>query len=134
MRSGSATGRDRRTFLAITIMTVALGIGWTHLAEARSSLRRHEMSGTVKRIEREAITIISDGESKPRAFAWNSKETSFFRNAAPAAVDLLHVGTRVTIRCSHPFFGSPFLYRLSWQERASTADPSSRNVHKESKR
>jgi len=76
----------------------------------------HEMSGTVQRIDRQMLWIVPTGESKPEAFAWNSKETKFFCDGAPTTVEALRAGTYVQIRCSHPLVGSgPVLYRVSWQ-------------------
>jgi len=31
----------------------------------------------VQRIDSQTLTILTSGESKPEAFAWNSKETKF---------------------------------------------------------
>src|SRR5262245_66607767 len=77
---------------------------------------RHEMSGTVQRIERQTLTILLDGELPPTVFGWNTKQTKFVRDGAFSSVEALRAGTRVTIRCSHPLFGpAPVLYGVSWQ-------------------
>jgi hypothetical protein len=85
----------------------------------------HEMTGTVQRVDRETLTILTTSESKPTVFTWNIKETKFVRNGAFTNVDALRVGTHVTIRCSHPIFGPmPLLYRVAWQTGASQKNES----------
>jgi hypothetical protein len=103
---------------AIAIALLALSDAWPALAVP--SAMSHEMSGTVQRIDRKSVTILQTGSSKPVVFAWNLKETQYFRNGAPATIDLLPIGAKVQIRCSHPIVGSmPLLYRVSWQTTAS---------------
>jgi len=76
----------------------------------------HEMSGTVQQIEGKSITILPSGSSKPVVFAWSSKDTQFFRDGRPSAINSLPIGTEVQMRCSHPIVGSvPLLYRVSWR-------------------
>ena len=102
-------------------MAVALAAAYFSLSnsgrvDAVPSQMSHEMSGTVQRIDHQTITIVPTGASKPEVFAWNSKDTKFFRDGAPTTVDSLHAGTQVQIRCSHPIFGpKPVLYRVIWQ-------------------
>jgi hypothetical protein len=106
--------------IAVALAAVCFGVSNPGHAYAVPSQMSHEMSGTVKRIDFQTLTIIPTGASKPEAFAWNSQDTKFFRDGAPATVDSLHAGTHVQIHCSHPFFGSlPLLYRVSWQTRPS---------------
>jgi hypothetical protein len=109
--------------IAVALATVCFGLSNPGRVDAVPSQMSHEMSGTVKRIDRQSLTLVATGTSKPETFAWNSKETKFFRNGAPTTSDLLHAGTYVQIRCSHPLFGSaPLLYRVSWQTGPSKKD------------
>jgi len=106
--------------LTVAFMVAALWVGSAERLDAVPSPEQHEMSGTVQRVDPDTITIVPAGESKPVAFAWN-KDTKFVRNGAFTTADALHSGTQVTIRCSHPIFGSkPLLYRVTWQRTAST--------------
>ena len=105
---------------AVMLGVLSLGLGNPGRVDATPSQYRHNMSGTVQRMDRQTITILSTGTSKPQAFSWNAKETEFFRDGAPTTVESLRVGTYVQIRCSHPLFGSgPLLYRVSWQTGTS---------------
>jgi hypothetical protein len=100
--------------IAVALAAVCFGLGNPGRVDAVPSQMSHEMSGTVQRIDRQTLMIVLAGGSKPEAFAWNSKDTKFFRDGAPATVDSLRVGTYVQIRCSHPLFGpAPVLYRVS---------------------
>ena len=105
--------------IAVTLAAVCFGLGNLRPVDAVPSQMSHEMSGTVQRIDRQTLTIVTGG-SKPEAFAWNSRDTKFFRDGAPTTVDLLRVGTYVQMRCSHPIIGSkPILYRVSWRSGRS---------------
>jgi hypothetical protein len=105
---------------AVTFAVICFGLSDPARLYAVPSQMSHEMSGTVQRIERQKLTILLTGESKPTVFAWNTNETKFVRDGAFTNVDALRVGTYVTIRCSHPIFGSkPLLYRVAWQTGAS---------------
>jgi len=75
------------------------------------------MSGTVQRVDRKTITILPRTESQAVVFEWD-RDTRFVCNGVPTTIDALRSGTWVTIRCIHPFFGSPFLYRVSWETTA----------------
>ena len=111
------------------IVVLALIAFWLSIAgqlDANNPSRRHEMSGTVQRVDRKTITILPRGESNVVVFDWD-RETRFVCNGVPASVDALHSGTRVTIRCIHPFFGLPFLYRVSWETMASTSKTSDKH-------
>jgi hypothetical protein len=111
------------TPIALAIAAVCFALGNPGRVHAVPSQMSHEMSGTVQRIDRQSLTIVLAGGSKSEVFAWNSKETKFFRDGAPTTVDSLRVGTYVQIRCSHPLIGSgPLLYRVSWQTRPSKRD------------
>lgn len=102
-------------------VAVAVSTGLSNLGrvDAVPSPEQHEMSGTVQRVDRETITIVVAGESKPVVFAWN-KDTKFVRNGAFTTADTLRPGVQVTTRCSHPIFGSkPLLYRVSWNTGTS---------------
>src|SRR5262245_45825250 len=110
----------RTIAVAVTLAAICFGLCATSRVDAVPSQMSHEMSGIVQRIDQQRLMIILSGASKPEAFAWNSKDTKFFRNGAPATIDALHAGTHVQIRCSHPLIGSaPLLYRVSWQTRPS---------------
>jgi hypothetical protein len=99
---------------------ICFGLSNPGNVDAVPSQMSHEMSGTVQRIDRHMLWIVPNGASKQEAFAWNSKDTKFFRDGAPATVESLRVGTYVQIRCSHPLVGSgPILYRVSWQTGTS---------------
>ncbi len=109
--------------IAVALAAVFFSLSNPGRVDAVPSQMSHEMSGTVERVDRQSLAIVSTGASKPETFAWNSKDTKFFRNGAPSTVDSLHVGTYVQIRCSHPLFGSaPLLYRVSWQTKPSKRD------------
>lgn len=102
-----------------TLFIALTGAGALWLATARHthaipSPEQHEMSGVVQRVDRDAITILPEHASKPVVFTSN-KDTKFIRDSAPANPTMLHKGTAVTIRCSHPIFGKPLLYRVSWR-------------------
>ena len=104
--------------VAVALAAICFTLSNPGRVHAVPSQMSHEMSGTVQRIDRQSLTIVLDGASKPETFGWNSKETKFFRDGAPTTVDSLPAGTHVQIRCSHPLIGSgPFLYRVSWQTR-----------------
>jgi hypothetical protein len=99
--------------IVVALAAVCFGLGNPGRVDAVPSQMSHEMSGTVQRIDRQTLTIGPTAASKPETFAWNSKDTKFFRDGAPSTVDSLHVGTYVQIRCSHPLFGfAPLLYRF----------------------
>jgi hypothetical protein len=84
------------------------------------SAMSHEMTGMVQRVDRKTITILSSGSSKPVVFAWNSKDTQFFRDGRPTTIESLPIGANVQIRCSHPIVRSaPLLYRVSWRTNAA---------------
>jgi hypothetical protein len=105
--------------IAMTFATICLVLSDPTRLYAVPSQMSHEMAGTVQRIDRQTLTILVAGESKPTVFTWNTKETKFVRNSAFTTVEALRVGTHVTIRCSHPLFGpAPVLYQVSWQARA----------------
>src|SRR5262245_54796516 len=109
--------------ITIALAAVCFGLSNPGVVNAVPSQMSHEMSGTVQRIDSHTLTILLAGESKPTVFTWNTKETKFVRDGAFASVDALRVRTLVTIRCSHPLFGSaPVLYRVSWQPGASQKD------------
>jgi hypothetical protein len=81
----------------------------------RLNAQYHEMSGTVQRVDHEAITILPAGESKPEVFTWN-KDTKFVHNGLMTTADALRPGVRVEIRCRHSILGSKsLLYRVAWQ-------------------
>jgi len=106
--------------IAVALATGCFGLSNPARVDAVPSQMSHEMSGTVQRIDRQSLMIVLTGASKPEAFAWNLKDTGFFRDGAPSTVDSLHAGTYVQIRCSHPLIGSvPLLYRVSWQTGTS---------------
>jgi hypothetical protein len=106
--------------LAVALAAVCLGLTNFGHVEAVPSQMSHVMSGTVQRIDQQTITIVPTGASKPEMFAWNSKETKFFRDGAPTTLDSLRAGTQVQINCSHPIFGArPLLYRVSWKTKSS---------------
>jgi hypothetical protein len=112
--------------------TVALAViaFWLSVAgqlDANNPSRRHEMSGTVQHVDRKTITILPRGESKAVVFDWD-RDTRLVCNGVPTTIDALRSGTWVTIRCIHPFFGSPFLYRVSWETTAWRSKTS--NKHK----
>ena len=109
-----------KVIAAWAFAAVCSGLGNPGRVAAVPSQMSHEMSGTVQRIDRQILMIVLTGASKPEAFAWNSKDTKFFRDGAPATVDSLQTGAYVQIRCSHPLVASaPLLYRVSWQTRPS---------------
>jgi len=109
--------------IAVALAALCFGLSNPIYVGAVPSQISHEMSGTVQRIDRQSLTIVPSGGSKPETFAWKSKETKFFRNGAPTTVDSLRPGTYVQIRCSHPLIGSgPVLYRVSWQTRPPKRD------------
>jgi hypothetical protein len=106
--------------IAVALAAVCFGLSNPGAVNAVPSQMSHEMSGTVRRIDSQTVTIVTSGASKPEVFAWNSKDTKFFRDGAPTTIDSLRVGTYVQIRCSHPLIGSgPLLYRVSWRTSAS---------------
>jgi hypothetical protein len=100
--------------MAVALVAIAFWLSSAGLLNAVPSPEQHEMSGTVQRVDRETITIVPAGESKPVEFEWN-KDTKFLRNRAFTTADALRPGVQVTIRCSHPIFGKPLLYRVVWQ-------------------
>jgi hypothetical protein len=97
--------------IAVVLAAACFGLGNPAHIDAVPSQMSHEMSGTVQRIDRQSLTIVLTGESKPGAFAWNSKDTKFFHDGAPTTIDSLHAGTYVG--------SGPLLYRVSWQTRSS---------------
>src|SRR5215475_7132625 len=105
---------------ASTITVAVLALGVLSQALAVPSQMGHEMSGTVQRIDPKTITILPSGSSKPVVFAWNSKDTQFFRDGKRTTSESLSIGAKVEIRCSHPIVGSaPLLYRVSWRTTAA---------------
>jgi len=111
----------------VVLAVIAFWLSTAGQLDANNPSRRHEMSGTVQRVDNNTITILPRGESKAVVFDWD-RDTRFVCNGAPATVDALRSGTWITIRCIHPFFGSPFLYRVSWETTALTNKTS--NKHK----
>jgi hypothetical protein len=110
-------------WIAVVLAAACFGLSNPAHIDAVPSQMSHEMSGTVQRIDRQSLTIVLTGASKPEIFGWNSKDTKFFRDGAPTTVESLRAGTYVQIRCSHPLVGSgPVLYRVSWQTRPSKKD------------
>ena len=98
-------------------VVLALAAFWLSSAgrlDALPSAEQHEMSGIVQRVERETIAIVPAGASKAQVFAWD-KNTKFFRNGVLTSAGALRSSVQVTIRCSHPIFGKPLLYRVVWQ-------------------
>ena len=116
IRKPAAADKERyHTMQIVSIVLGVLALSYVGRLSAVPSPEQHEMSGIVQRVDHETITILPKGESKPVVFVWN-KETRFVRDNTPTTVDALHGGAMVTIRCSHPVFGSkPVLYRVSWQ-------------------
>jgi len=107
--------------IAVAFAAICFGLNNPGRVDAVPSQMSHEMSGTVQRIDSQSLAIVPSGTSKPEAFAWNSRDTKFFRDGAPTTVDSLRVGTHVQIRCSHPLIGSkPILYRISWRSDGSS--------------
>ncbi len=98
-------------------VVILLASGTTRL-DAVPSPAQHEMSGTVQRVDGETITIVLARGSKPQVFTWD-KDTKFSRNNTFTTADALYPGVHVTIRCSHPIFGSPRLYRVIWQTHSN---------------
>jgi len=106
--------------LAMALVGICFGLTNVGQVEAVPSQMSHEMSGSVQRVDQQAITILPTGASKPEAFVWNWKDTKFFRDGAPITVRSLRVGTQVQIRRSHPIFDHrPFIYRVSWKTKIS---------------
>lgn len=102
----------------ITLITL---LGLLNLA-AVFSQTYHEMSGTIQRVDRETITIVPAGETKPEVFTWN-RDTRFFRDGASTTADALTAGARVEIRCRHSVIDSkPLLYRVAWQTSSTKKD------------
>src|SRR6516164_5642051 len=117
--------------MAVALVAIAVWLSSVGQLDAVPSTEQHEMSGTVQRIDHETITISVNGESKPVGFEWN-KKTKFVRNGAFTTADALGPGTQVRIRCSHPIFGKPLLYRVAWQtksENSSTTKAAERGKH-----
>ena len=107
-----------RSLLAISLPLI--GLSSILPAFAVPSAMSHEMSGIVQQIHDKKITIVPSGSSKPVVFVWNSKDTQFFRDGRPSAINSLPIGTEVQMRCSHPVIGSaPLLYRVSWRTISS---------------
>src|SRR5262245_58360854 len=105
--------------VTLTLAAICFGLNNPGRVDAVPSQMSHEMSGVVQRINQQSLLITVGGASRPEVFAWNSKDTKFFRDGVPVTSDLLHAGTHVQIRCSHPLIGSePLLYRVSWQTRS----------------
>ena len=104
--------------LALALLLIALCVTNAGRLDAIPSPEQHEMSGTVQRVDRETITIVPAGAAKPQVFAWD-KNTKFFRNGVLTGAGGLHSGVQVTIRCSHPIFGKPLLYRVVWQTNSN---------------
>src|SRR5690348_8575366 len=75
--------------LAVAVAAICFGLTNPGHVDAVPSQMSHEMSGTVQRINRQTITILSTGASKPETFAWNLNDTKFFRDGAPTTVDSL---------------------------------------------
>ncbi|HEU5245972.1 MAG TPA: hypothetical protein VFU09_02670 [Candidatus Udaeobacter sp.] len=106
--------------ITVALAAVCFGLNNPGLVDAVPSQMSHEMSGIVQRIDHQSVTIVPTGASKAETFAWNSKDTKFFRDGAPSTVDSLHAGTHVQIRCRHPLIGAaPLLYRVVWHTGTS---------------
>jgi hypothetical protein len=115
--------------IRVALSALALSVLTPMRVAAVPSPQMHEMTGTVQRIDREKLTILPTSASKPTVFVWNTKETKFVRNDAFSSVDALRVGTHVVIRCSHPIFGKPLLYRVSWQTKTERSPATSAAEH-----
>jgi hypothetical protein len=128
MNEGRPAGKRR---MIVVLALVAFSMSNPAKLDAVPSPEQHEMSGMVQRVDRETITIVLAGESKPAVFGW-SKDTKFVRNSVFTTPDSLHPGTQVRTRCSHPIFGRPLLYRVAWQtkiENSSTTSAAERGKH-----
>ena len=100
--------------MAVALVAIALSLANAGQLGAIPSPEQHEMSGTVQRVDQHTITILVTDESNPVVFTWD-KDTKFVRDGAFTTADALRANTRAQIRCSHPIFGKPLLYRVSWQ-------------------
>ena len=118
---------NRKRSVTVALAVIVFWLSAAGQLDATHTLERHEMSGTVQRVDRNTITILPRGESKAVVFDWD-RDTRFVCNGVPTTFDALRSGTRVTIGCVHPFFGSPLLKRVSWETTASRSKTS--NKHK----
>src|SRR6516225_2780865 len=70
----------------LALVVIAFWLSAPGQLEANNPSRRHEMSGTVQRVDRKTITIIPRGESQAVVFDWD-RDTRFVYNGSPATVD-----------------------------------------------
>ena len=75
--------------IAVALGVVCFGLSNPGHVDAVPSQMSHEMSGTVQRIDRQMLSVVPTGASKPEAFASNSKDTKFFCDGAPTTVESL---------------------------------------------
>lgn len=110
-----------RPCLSTVTFAVCLLFGFSFFAPSRVEAGAyHAMSGIVQEITSTTITILPTGSSKPVMFEWNSRWTRFERDDRATTIESLRIGTRVRLRCSHPLFGPPFLFRVNWDSDART--------------
>jgi hypothetical protein len=65
--------------IAVALVAIAVWLNSVGQLDAVPSPEQHEMSGTVRGVDPDTITIVPAGESKPVVFGWN-KDTKFVRN------------------------------------------------------
>ena len=77
-----------------------------------------EADGLVRSVDRKStvVTVRIQGESRLRSFEWNQR-TRFVHHGKFTGPEVLAAGAAVRIRYRVPFFGKPFLSKVTLIER-----------------
>ena len=98
--------------LLITLVLSFL-LSLTAPATATTS-RPRVITGTVKKVDAPAkeVEMLREDDGTLKTFVWN-KHTSFIANAQIADATILKKGARVEVNCHTPFFGKPFVTKVT---------------------
>ena len=90
-------------------------------AEGKSPSSR-EAEGLVRSVDRKSAmaTVQIEGKSRLRSFEWNQR-TRFVHHGKFTGPEVLTAGAAVRIRYRVPFFGKPFLSKVTLLERVRSS-------------
>ena len=102
-------------------------------AEANSPSSR-EADALVQSVDRKSTiaTIQIEGDSRLRSFEWNQR-TRFVHHGKFTGSEVLAAGAAVRIRYRVPFFGKPFLSKVTSLERVRSSTKPQHHQYRETK-
>ena len=102
-----------KTKSRLLVPLLALCASFAAPASARSPQPR-QITGTVRKVDAPAreVEMLREDKGTPLHFVWN-KHTTFIANAQFADAGILKKGTRVEVNCHTPFFGKPFVTKVT---------------------